>query len=84
MPSLEEDLRTLCIYSKGLSLADVKKEETETTKSRQQTASDKEAEAEDEKKKKRPEIKPADLPILAERVYGLLKQELRLERERLA
>ncbi len=82
MSSLEEDLNTFRIYRSGLSMAEAT-EETGDELSPQDTGVG-QASLSEEEEETEEIITPIDLPALAERIYRLLKQELRLERERLA
>ena len=82
MSSLEEDLNTFRIYSSGLSpMEDGGDEEDEELTL--EAADVEESPAPAEETLTETSIEPIDLPALADRIYALLKQELRLERERL-
>ncbi len=83
MSSLDDDLNTLRIYSSGLSpMEDEEDEEDEELTL--EAANVEELPAPDEETPAEVAIEPINLPALADRIYSLLKQELRLERERLA
>jgi len=82
MPSLADDLNTLRIYGSGLSPMAGKEGEQEEGLT-PATADVEESPSPVEEPATEASIQPIDLLSLADRIYALFKQELRLERERL-
>lgn len=80
MSSLDDDLNTFRIYRSGLSPIEGGEEDEELAPA---AAKVEESPAPAEETPTETYIEPIDLPVLADRIYALLKRELTLERERL-